>query len=195
VRPVGIGGRSNEWLATSSRGGRRFRLRLQIALIGRLRPCDCQLGRAAPASASAQGNWPGFGPAGGRSNRRWEAQPRDPGRPGSRRPGTAGHRERAGAAGAAARVASVTTCSLSWPAAVPCACTSRSWRRRSRWPGLAPGRQSGQVSAGAAVRYLVATFGGPPSRLPRTWLGSRGAASLRCLCGWGALAGWGAMDG
>ena len=33
-------------------------------LIGRLRPCDCQLGRAAAASASAQGNWPGFGPAG-----------------------------------------------------------------------------------------------------------------------------------
>jgi hypothetical protein len=31
-------------------------------------------------------------------------------------------------------------CSLSWPAAVGCACTSRCWRRRSRWPGLAPGR-------------------------------------------------------
>src|ERR1700733_5343197 len=35
-----------------------------LSLIGRLRPCDCQPGRAAAASASAQGNWPGFGPAG-----------------------------------------------------------------------------------------------------------------------------------
>jgi hypothetical protein len=61
--------------------------------------------------------------------------------------------------------------------------------------GIAPGRQSGQLNAGAAVRYQVARIGGPLSGLPRTWLGGRGGASLRCLCGWGAIAGWGAMDG
>jgi hypothetical protein len=142
---------------------------------GRFRQCTGQLARV----------WPGGGWA-------WTRVAEGLARPGGIR---AGHRERAVVLGAAARVASITTCSLSWPAAVSCACTSRSWRRRSRWPGLAPGRQSGQVNAGAAVRYRVARIGGPPSGLPRTWLGGRGAASLRCLCGWGAIAGWGAMDG
>jgi len=50
--------------------------------------------------------------------------------------------------GAAAYVASMTTCWLSWPAAVSYARTSRWWRHRSRWPGLAPGWQSGHVNAG-----------------------------------------------
>jgi hypothetical protein len=36
-------------------------LRLQVALTGRLRPCHRHAGWAGRASASAQGNWPGFG--------------------------------------------------------------------------------------------------------------------------------------
>jgi hypothetical protein len=35
-------------------------LRLQIALTGRLRPCHRHAGWAGRASASEQGNWPGF---------------------------------------------------------------------------------------------------------------------------------------
>src|SRR5258708_25922241 len=34
-------------------------LHTEIALIGRMRPCDCQLGRAAFVSAGCTGNWPG----------------------------------------------------------------------------------------------------------------------------------------
>jgi hypothetical protein len=60
---------------------------------------------------------------------------------------------------------------------------------------LAPGRQSGHgVNAGAAVRYQVARIGSPPSGLPHARLGGRGAASLHCLAGGGAIVGWGAMD-
>ena len=40
---------------------------------------------------------------------------------------------------------------------------------------LAPGRQSGRVNAGAAVRYQVASFGGLLSGLPPARLGGRGA--------------------
>jgi hypothetical protein len=60
---------------------------------------------------------------------------------------------------------------------------------------LAPGWRSGHgVNAGAAVRYQVAGIGSPPSGLPHARLGGRGAASLHCLAGGGAVAGWGAMD-
>jgi hypothetical protein len=39
---------------------------------------------------------------------------------------------------------------------------------------LAPGRQSGRVNAGAALRYQVARFGGLPSGLPHARLGDQG---------------------
>jgi hypothetical protein len=41
---------------------------------------------------------------------------------------------------------------------------------------LAPGRQSGRINAGTAVRYQVATCGGPPPALPHARLGGQGAA-------------------
>ena len=53
---------------------------------------------------------------------------------------------------------------------------------------LAPGRQSCRVNAGAGVRYQAAGFGGPPPGLPAAQLGSRGAATLRCLAGGGVIA-------
>ena len=40
---------------------------------------------------------------------------------------------------------------------------------------LPHGRQSGRVNAGAAVRYLVARFGGSLSGLPHARLGGQGA--------------------
>jgi hypothetical protein len=59
---------------------------------------------------------------------------------------------------------------------------------------LAPGRQSGHgVNAGADVRHQAVKIDSPPSYVPYT-RHSRGAASLRCLAGRGAVAGWGAMD-
>jgi hypothetical protein len=130
----------------------------------------------------------------GRSNRRWEAQPRDPGRLGSRRPGAAGHRERGCAWGGCTRgvdnyllvkLASSGVLRVHEPLL----------EATIKMAGTRAGSAVRSSQRGSAVRYQVARIGGPPSGLPRTWLGGRGPASLRCLCGWGAIAGWGAMDG
>jgi hypothetical protein len=104
-----------------------------------------------------------------------EASP-DPDRPGARRPELPVTASARLCFRTVAYLASMTTCWLSWSAAVSCAEEPILEASMEMAGKLAPGRQSGHgVNVGAGVCYQVARFGGLPPGLPHARLGGRGA--------------------
>jgi len=117
-----------------------------------------------PSRPATHSGTPRAGPAPASGNS-WE-----PGSPGIVAAGAAGHRGHALVLGTAASMAAAATCWLSSSAAVSCARTSRSWRRRSRWPGSS--RQVGSH---------VASMRGPVCAIR-----SPGSAARRRVCAYSA---------
>jgi hypothetical protein len=131
------------------------------------------------ASASAQGNWPGLARPGGLAGRPrfWPTDAERPGareltqpllpapgwgpdRPGSRRPGDIGHRERALVPqDGCTRGADDCLLARLISSGVPRADAPTLEASMEMAGKLAPGRQSGHISSGATVGYQMARIG------------------------------------